>query len=506
MKKYIWTAISIMTIGAHVAIGQVFTDVDSPQYHGFQELNKAVDANFAEVEGGPSIEAGTSTNDSWGIDCAIASGTGLYATVELLDSSVAQTDTDYVSIELFEGVNDSAEDTVWGKMYIVVDDNTTNTEDSSIELYQPIAGVQTKVLDVSAGVVTVPGSAVITGALGVSLVTDATTKDTGSIITEGGIGIEKALFVGSATASSSKDTGAIICEGGIGTEEDVYAGGNIVAVGDVSGATVASITAANLVDKSATESISGVWTHSTNVIVSGMTVSSSKDTGCVVVEGGIGVEEDVYVGGQVVVTGALTASGLLDSDTTGVTGSFTIATNLAVTGTVTVVGASTLTGGFDSGAASTATNITMDAGSTLAAKTLTVATAMTVTPAAVLNGGFDSGAASTATNITMDIGSTLAADNLTVASEATVDGKYAVVGPNAATGLMVQAASIIATGTTMTNTFGVEFGATPIVTLTYYDTLVTTNQLWLGTVTSSNFISFHAESINYNYIAVGARP
>ena len=244
------------------------------------------------------------------------------------------------------------------------------------------------------------GSTLAASILTVASATDATTKDTGSIITEGGIGIEKALFVGSATASSSKDTGAIICEGGIGTEEDVYAGGNIVAVGDVTGATVASITAANLVDKSATESISGVWTHSTNVIVSGTTVSSSKDTGCLVVEGGVGVEEDVYVGGQVVVVGAVTAAGLLDSDTTGVTGSFNVGTNLSVAGTLTV------TNTTDLNAATTATNITMDAGSTLAAQILTVA------------GAADLNADSTATNITMDAGSTLAAQILSVAGAA----------------------------------------------------------------------------------------
>jgi hypothetical protein len=91
--------------------------------------------------------------------------------------------------------------------------------------------------------------------------------------------------------------------------------------------------------------------------------------------------------------------------------------------------------------------------------------------------------------------------------EVTLDGKYATVGPDATTGLMVLGASITATGTTMTNTFATTFGAAPIVTLTYTeDPGTATNSLYLGTITASNFISFHVSSKNYSYIAVGQRP
>ena len=70
----------------------------------------------------------------------------------------------------------------------------------------------------------------ITGIASILSTTDATTKDTGSIITEGGIGVEKAVFVGTnltvagTTASTSKDTGAVILEGGIGVEKEIFAG------------------------------------------------------------------------------------------------------------------------------------------------------------------------------------------------------------------------------------------------------------------------------------------
>jgi len=44
-------------LGVGVAGAQTFTDVDSPQYHGWQELNEAVDANFALIESGGTIDA-----------------------------------------------------------------------------------------------------------------------------------------------------------------------------------------------------------------------------------------------------------------------------------------------------------------------------------------------------------------------------------------------------------------------------------------------------------------
>ena len=39
-------------LAAGVALGQTFTDVDKPQYHGWQELNKALDANYAKIHEG----------------------------------------------------------------------------------------------------------------------------------------------------------------------------------------------------------------------------------------------------------------------------------------------------------------------------------------------------------------------------------------------------------------------------------------------------------------------
>ena len=104
------------------------------------------------------------------------------------------------------------------------------------------------------------------------------------------------LTVVDTTVSTSKDTGALIVEGGVGVEEDVYAGGQIDSVG--------AITAG------------GLLTAETNAVVAAATVSSSKDTGALILQnGGLGVEEDVYAGGQIDSVGAITAGGLLTAET-----------------------------------------------------------------------------------------------------------------------------------------------------------------------------------------------
>jgi len=106
--------------------------------------------------------------------------------------------------------------------------------------------------------------------------------------------------------------------------------------------------------------------------------------------------------------------------------------------------------------------------------------------------------------LNIDATATTISGTLAVTGETSVDGKYAVVGPDATTPQMVLAAAVTSTGTTMTNTFATVFGAAPIVTLTYTESATT--ELYLGTVTASNFISFHESSKNYAYIAVGQRP
>jgi len=62
------------------------------------------------------------------------------------------------------------------------------------------------------------------------------------------------------------------------------------------------------------------------------TASNSKTSGAVVIDGGLGVAEDIYLGGQIVATGAATIGGNL-----AVTGNTVLSGNLTVSGTTTTV-------------------------------------------------------------------------------------------------------------------------------------------------------------------------
>ena len=102
-------------------------------------------------------------------------------------------------------------------------------------------------------------------------------------------------------------------------------------------------------------------------------------------------------------------------------------------------------------------------------------------------------------------GGTLPAD--VVSAEFTVDGKYAAVGPDATTGLMLQTVS----GTTsadgsVTQLFTVAFGAAPVVTWDYTEDPGVSSSNWVGTVTASNVIIHGAASKTWAGIAVGTRP
>jgi len=95
-----------------------------------------------------------------------------------------------------------------------------------------------------------------------------------------------------------------------------------------------------------------------------------------------------------------------------------------------------------------------------------------------------------------------------IVPEATVDGKYAVVGGDASTGLMVQSAAITSTSEALqTNTFAVAFGAAPVVTANYTEDPGTSPESpWVVSVNATTVVFAIAADKNYSYIAVGARP
>jgi hypothetical protein len=137
-----------------------------------------------------------------------------------------------------------------------------------------VAAAGANVLDIGTTGLVVTGAVRATTTVTASSTTDATTKDTGAIITEGGIGVEKAVFVGGkittsdTTASTTTTTGALVVAGGAGIAGALF----------VSTTTPASISA------------TGVLT------VTNATASTTKDTGAVIVEGGVGIEKEIFAG------------------------------------------------------------------------------------------------------------------------------------------------------------------------------------------------------------------
>jgi hypothetical protein len=91
--------------------------------------------------------------------------------------------------------------------------------------------------------------------------------------------------------------------------------------------------------------------------------------------------------------------------------------------------------------------------------------------------------------------------------EATVDSKYAVVGGDATTALMVLKGAVTSgTNATQTVTFGTVFGAAPIVACTYTEDPGDVRPIFVTSVTASNFVANITADKNFGYVAVGTRP
>ena len=92
-------------------------------------------------------------------------------------------------------------------------------------------------------------------------------------------------------------------------------------------------------------------------------------------------------------------------------------------------------------------------------------------------------------------------------TEATVDGKYAVTGGDATTGLMIQKAGVTSgTNATQTVTFAVVYGAAPIVVCAYTEDPGDVRPIFVTSVTATNFVANITADKNFGYIAVGTRP
>lgn len=327
--------------------------------------------------------------------------------------------------------------------------------------------------------------------------------------------------------------------------------GNVTAAGTLTGVGASSVSNLTV---SGTLGVTGVATFTAESVH-----NAGIDADYLTVDAGAGV--DCKAAGALKV-GVATAT----SVDVGVAGTMTtVKGTLNVDQAVTFDTTLAVAGAADLNAASTATNITMDTGSTLAAAALTVASTA------------DFNAAVTATNVTMDAGAkligttsltlgsgtetvsinssswdistagevsgmgaigaasitltgdanlngNLVGDNNTVVTgisnvtlvagaELSLDGKYPVVGGDATTGLMVLKGTF--TNKTATVSFATVFGGTPVVICGWNEDLsaagvLTNTAITAVSGTASNFVPktalAAADYTNCYYIAVGTRP
>jgi hypothetical protein len=153
--------------------------------------------------------------------------------------------------------------------------------------------------------------------------------------TFGNLQAGSALF-SNATASSSSTTGALIVTGGAGIGGTLYTGGAASHAGNVAitsgGGLTTTQTTAYLFNENATTvnmagaattfnvgasggtwNLAGVGKINGNLVAASTTNSSSTTTGALVVKGGAGINNDVYIGGIINAGGRITTAGLTTS-------------------------------------------------------------------------------------------------------------------------------------------------------------------------------------------------
>ena len=137
------------------------------------------------------------------------------------------------------------------------------------------------------------------------------------------------IFVASTTNSTSTETGAVVVAGGVGIGKDLTIGGNLTLSG-AGGQANGGIAAGSITTTNLTVTGPSIFTTTTN--------STSTTSGALVIAGGVGIAQDLVLGGQLVFSGQ---GNQLRVSTLGVTSS----TN----STSTTTGAATITGGVGIG-------------------------------------------------------------------------------------------------------------------------------------------------------------
>ena len=211
-------------------------------------------------------------------------------------------------------------------------------------------------------------------AMTITNTTNATTTATGALQVRGGVGIGQNLYVGGlisvatitsvagnitidpagtsdivfgtgafvkiqdTSVSSNTTSGALVVSGGMGVAEDIYVGGQIAV------ATITSISGDITIDPNGNSNV--VFGTGAQVKILDITAASSTITGALVVSGGVGVAEEIYVGGQIYNPILSSISGDLTLTTNGV-GDVIVQDTTQATSTVT--GALQVVGGVGIG-------------------------------------------------------------------------------------------------------------------------------------------------------------
>lgn len=218
MNKFL-VSLAIGLLGANVfAATALLTLQDGSAVHGTAKFvsddagtaTLTVDAVASAVTGdltADDINMSGAVSDSIGFnDTQATTVTGLTATVNFANITGAGVPTDYVQFKYFTIDNDSSESIDWAYWNYVIDDETTNTEDSAAELWIQINGTATKALDVDATGINVDGLQV-DGNIAASVI------DANSYTVDAGAGLDNqaagTLVLGASTATKVEvaDTG-----------------------------------------------------------------------------------------------------------------------------------------------------------------------------------------------------------------------------------------------------------------------------------------------------------
>ena len=162
---------------------------------------------------------------------------------------------------------------------------------------QTISGAKTfsgatKVTNSTASTSATTGALVVTGGVGVggavnvggNAAITGTLTATGAATLNGGVISTTGVF-GSTVDSTNSSTGAVKIEGGLGVAKSIYLGGSLNAAMDGSFGGALGVT--GKITAGSVDVVGAIKIAST-------TNSTSKDTGALIIEGGIGIEGDIY--------------------------------------------------------------------------------------------------------------------------------------------------------------------------------------------------------------------